>query len=86
MCVETFLLLVPHLVMLRSGIYQEGKEYLQPISKTYKVVITMHRKYIFLTLAFHFHQLFALIYLMSVVILIIRNSIAVLLGTSDEDN
>ena len=36
--------------------------------------------------ALHLYQLFAVIYLMSVVILIIRNSTAVLLGTSDEDN
>lgn len=36
--------------------------------------------------AFHLYQLFAVIYLMIVVILIIRNSIAVLLGTSDENN
>jgi len=36
--------------------------------------------------ASHFYQLFAVIYLMSVVILIIRNDIAVLLGTSDENN
>lgn len=36
--------------------------------------------------AFHLYQLFGVIYLMSVVILIIRNSIAVLLGTSDENN
>ena len=36
--------------------------------------------------AFHLYQLFAVIYLMSVVILIIGNSIAALLGTSYENN
>ena len=34
---------------------------------------------------FYFNQLFAVIYLVSVVILMIRNSIAVLLGTFDEN-
>ena len=36
--------------------------------------------------ALHLYQLFVVIYLMSVVILIIPNSIAVVLGTSDENN